>query len=387
MTPLEWLRDETGTGAGLAARVDWPRLLLVALSIAVLVGLAVAAATSTAAFSPYNPSWDGTSDLREGVDADPALESELVRETTRYDAVEPADTVAFVVAPAEPYDSSDAERVRQFVENGGTLVVLENVGSSDSRAGSGNDLLADVGATARVDGTLLRDERTHYRGPAMPVATGVATHALTDGVDQLTLNYPSSLEPGEATVLVRTSESAYRDRNRNGELGDREEPGSYPVATTEPVADGRVIVVGDPSIAVNAMLEEPDNEAFLRALSADADRVLFDLSHTDELPPLAAATLTLRETPALQLLVGTLGIGAIAVGSRRRVWPLLARIRSLVPWSADPETAVTANTRSGFDDERRASTVRQCHPEWDDQRIGRVIAALNRDDSELEDDE
>lgn len=380
MNPLEWLRDEHGrTG------VDWPRVLLVALSIAVLVGLLVAATTSTAAFGPYNPSWDGTSKLHDQIESEPGVDGEFVRDTARYEAHEPSETVAIVVAPDDAYGPADAERVAAFVADGGTLVVLENFGTT------GNRLLADVGATARAEGTLLRDEREYYRGPSMPVATGVADHPLTADVDRLTLNYASAVEPGEATVLVETSEYAYRDANRNGDLDDDEALGAAPVATVESVGDGRVIVVGDPSIAINAMLEEPDNAAFLRAVSADADaeRVLIDLSHAADLPPLALAALTLRETPALQLLVGLLAIGTVAVGSRRSLRPSLegvgSRLRPGTRTRARRATDGEAGTTGAavapvldLDDDERAAVLRDRYPEWDEERVQHVIAALNR---------
>ncbi|WP_339104254.1 DUF4350 domain-containing protein [Haloterrigena salinisoli] len=373
MTFREWLRD----GGGL----DWPRVLLVALSATVLIALLVAAATSSAAFGPYNPSWDGTSELREQVASEPGVESELVRDTARYDDYEPNETVAFVVAPDETYGDEDVERIRRFVDNGGTLVVLENFGTS------GNRLLADVGVETRTDGAVLRDEQEYYRGPTMPIATGVENHTYTEGIDQLTLNYASALETDEeeATVLVRTSEYAYRDVDDDGELDDNETLDTYPVAAAENVSDGRVVVVGDPSIAINAMIDEPDNAAFLRGVSADADHVLIDLSHSEDLPPLTSAVLTVRELPLLQVLLGATGIVGIAALSRRPLRPSLERVRRRLSRRDGPADASIVGPSMDDADERRAAALRERHPDWDEDRVQRVIAALNRDDTELDD--
>ncbi|NUC72793.1 DUF4350 domain-containing protein [Haloterrigena sp. SYSU A558-1] len=373
MTVREWLRD----GGGL----DWPRVLLAALSATVVVALLVAAATSSAAFGPYNPSWDGTSELRQQTASASGAESELIRDTARYGDYEPNETVAFVVAPDETYADEDVDRIRQFVDNGGTLVVLENFGTN------GNRLLADVGAETRTDGAVLRDEQEYYRGPTMPVATGVENHTYTEGVDQLTLNYASALETDEeeATVLVRTSEYAYRDVNRNDELDDNETLDSYPVAAVENVSEGQVVVVGDPSIAINAMIDEPDNAAFLQRLSADADHVLIDLSHSEDLPPLTAAVLTVRELPLLQVLLGAAGIAGIATLSRRRLRPSLERVRTRLARRNDPADASVAVPSADDVDERRAAALRDRHPDWDEDRVRRVIAALNRDDMEPDD--
>ncbi|MXV64203.1 DUF4350 domain-containing protein [Natronorubrum sp. JWXQ-INN-674] len=379
LNPLEWVRDGSGPGSGF----DWPRVLLVALVATVLASLLVVAATSTAAFGPYNPSWDGTSELRQQIESEPGVESELIRDTARYEAHEPNETVAFVVAPDEQYTDEDAARVQQFVNAGGTLVVFENFGAN------GNDLLEAAGAEARADGVLLRDEQEFFRGPTMPVATGVENHTFTEDVDQLTLNYASAVEPGEATVLVRTSDYAYRDIDGDGQLSAGEEPAAYPVATVESVSAGQVVVVGDPSIAVNAMIDEPDNTAFLRGLYTDADHVLIDLSHGEELPPLTGVTLTLRETPLLQILVGAVGIGAIAAASRRRRWPTLERARAAIGDRVGDRPAVDEAAVAPvleLDDERRAAVLRRRHPDWDEQRIQRVIAALNRHGTKQDDE-
>ncbi len=360
MVGVEWLRKRGG-GA------DWPRVLLVALAATVILAVGVAAATSTSSFGPYNPGWDGSSDLRSQVADDPDVEDELLRDTADYEGIEPEGTVAFVVAPDDPYTGEDADRLRTFVESGGTLVVLENFGEG------GNVVLAAVGADARFNGDLLRDEQNHFRGPPMPIADNVTDHELTDGVSQLTLNYATAVEPGGATVLVRTSDVTYLGSEET-ELSAVEELDSYPVATSENASAGTVVAVGDPSITINAMLEEPDNAAFVSALYDDADRVVMDVSHVGDVPPLAAATLTLRDSPLLQVLLGLGAIGAVAALSGRRLptdrlgWTRAGRARDLERTEPGRELS-TAD---------RTSYLRKRYPDWDDDRIERVTAAVER---------
>lgn len=364
----EWFTDRDG--------LEWPRVFLVALAVTVVLALGVAAATSTTAFDPYNPSWDGATDLRDQVEDDPELTSEIVRDPGRYETADAPNATAFVIAPDEPYDSADAERVEAFVEAGGTLVVLENFGDD------GDQLLADVGASARADGRLLRDDRHYYRGPTMPVATGVEDHPRTTGVDRLTLNYATAVEPGDATVLVSTSEFAFLG-DAETDLEEVDDLAAYPVVTTESVGDGEVLVVGDPSITINAMLAQPDNAAFLRNLAADGEHVLFDLSHAGGVPPLVAATLALRELPLLQLLVGGAGIGAAALLSRRPVGPAIEGLRGQLPGGS------TAAERDGpaLSEAEERAFLRRRHPDWDEDRVDRVIAAFNRVDEKRRDDE
>ncbi len=176
----------------------------------------------------------------------------------------------------------------------------------------------------------------------MPVATGVENHSLTDGVDRLTLNYATAIEPGteNATVLATTSDLAYlTPEDDRLEPGDR--LGTHPVATVEHVGRGRVVAVGDPSLVINAMLDRPDNGRFVRELYADSDRVLLDVSHAADLPPLTAAVLTIRDARPLQVLLGVGGVVAIAAASGQR-----ARSIGRAPGDCCSATAPDAPTRA-----------------------------------------
>lgn len=289
-------------------RFDVPRALLGALALTLLVAVVVAASTSTAAFGVFNPSWDGTGELRSIAESRDA-NATVSLNASAYERVPPERTVAVVLSPSAAY-RDDASRVRTFVRRGGTLVVAEDFGPH------GNRLLSAVGASARFDGRLLRDERTHHRSPPLPVATNVSRNAtgnLTAGVDGLTLNYGTVVRPNGADVLVASSEFGYLDANRNGELDQREQLRSYPVATVERVGAGRVIAVSDPSAFVNAMLDRPGNRQFAGNVVATGDRVLLDYSHAGSQPPLSVALLHLRRSPLLQGMLVTLVVCGVSL--------------------------------------------------------------------------
>lgn len=354
--------------------IDWPRALLVALSLTVAIALVVTASTSTSAFSPYNGEWDGVADFRQQVEDDPDLEGVLLRDAREYDALEADRTTAFVVAPEERYDLRETTAVREFTERGGTLVILENFGEP------GTDLLTDVGANARITGDVVRDERHHDRGPAMPVATAVENHSLTADVDRVTLNYASTVEPNGASVLVETSEFAYV-----GESLDPSALAARPVATVEPVGDGRVVVVSDPSLVTNAMYGESDNAAFLAALTDGSEVVALDASRERSLPALAAAALTVGDSPLLQLLVGVVGIAGVGVTASGRTTDALAALRRRLegrlrafPTDAANGDATDRTDSPGLSRGDRVAFLRRCHPEWDEARIQRVIAAMDQ---------
>ncbi|WP_331234079.1 DUF4350 domain-containing protein [Natronorarus salvus] len=350
----------------------YPELLAIGLGAVVVVTVVVAASISGVAFGAFTPSWEGTSELRgEAESAD--AETIVLTNTERYEELPEEGSVVFVLAPNEPYEIADRDRLTAFVEGGGTLVVADAYGPHT------NPLLEDLGASARIDGDPLRDERSYYRSPALVVAPEVAAHPYLIGVEELTLNHGSALDEGDATVLVRSSEFAYLDRTRTGELTEGDEMGPYPVVTAEPVGDGEVVTVSDPSVFINAMLEREGNRAFVHGLLSTHDRVVFDTSHTGEIPPLTAAVLTLRESMSMQAILGgsiILGIGAVYRWSTlKRAGVRLRRLKPTIG-KRTPDVPTEREMRSMLDDR---------YPEWDAERRDRVVTAVmsrrKRDDS------
>jgi len=340
------------------------------LTLTVVAVFVVALSTSSAAFSVYNHGWDGTSSIRGVADE---TRSHVGADAAEYQAVAADATVAFVLSPDSRYDPTDVARVSEFVQSGGTLVVADDFGPH------ANALLRDLDASARLDGRPLRDPRSNYRSAAMPVATGVANRSLVAGVESVTFNHGTAVEPNDASVLVNTSEYAYLDTDGDDRLGSNETLDTYPVATVESVGEGRVVVVSDPSAFINAMLERPGNRQFVRALSAQRETVLLDYSHATGLPPLVLAALAVRQSAPLQLGVGALVVGALAVWSRRPSLPSGVvssdwggRVRGRDPSSdaISPDAPVSSSELAAY--------LERQHPDWDRERVERVVAALDR---------
>lgn len=353
-------------------RPSVPRLVLYALIASIGLALMIAASTSGAAFGVYNLEWDGTSDFREL--ADQHTESEVVLDTTRYTETDANQTVAVVLAPTERYGPNDTQRLRQFVEAGGTLLVADDFGTH------GNTLVRDVGATAQFERTPLRDERHYYRAPSLPVATQVTDSRYTESVEQLTLNRATAIEPGNASVIVSTSPFAYLDRNETGNLSATDELGPYPVVTTESVSVGQVIAVSDPSLFINSMLTEPDNTAFATAVLAEYDQTLLDYSHAGTQPLLAVALLRFQSSSLLQVLAGTLGLGAVWAHS----WLLTVGLRltrrlltTVVPagWQhrVPERLRPSRQQNTGVNQEEILATLQARYPEWDEDQLRRVM--------------
>ncbi len=349
-----------------------PVVFLLVLSTLVLVTMGVGSVISTANFSGYNPTWDGTSTLREWTDEN-GTRSNVVLEPATYRSIPANDTLVFVVAPDT--SQSDSSALRQFVHRGGTVVVM------DDRGNGTNQLLASLGADARIDGTTLRDERHNYHSPAMPIAQNVSDHPLTANVERVTLNYGTAVQPNDATPLVSTSNFSYLDVNANRSLDGNEQLDSYPVATVENVSDGRVVVVGDPSIAVNSMLSSPGNEQFLRGLIAAHDRTLFDETYAEGPPPLALALIVVRRSLAVQLAaVGALAVLVFGVRHTETASAVGRRFAERAGFATDDETVP-------IDDDEIVTAIKRRYPSWSRNRIERIVRDVRagRKDGETDD--
>lgn len=351
--------------------VDYPRAILAVFAVVVAVALLVAGSTSGAAFGTYNPAWDGTAEFRSLADATDT-EREVAQNTSVYRTTSPNGTLAVILSPESSYEESERRAVQQFVREGGTLLVAEDFGPN------GNGVLRGVGTQARFDGASLRDERNYENGPALPVASIAGKGSYASGVDSLVLNHGTAIRVHDAngtavgadetnvTVLAASSEYAYLDRNGNEELDDDETLARSPVVTVEPVGDGRVIAVSDPSVFINTMLERGDNRRFARNLYEGADRVVLDVTHAGEIPPLQAMVLALRGSVPLQLIVGG------------------AMLALLVGWESVVAGSTALGRRFGRggpsqrprDPEVVVRGVRERHPEWDPERVERVTQAI-----------
>lgn len=353
-----------------------PQLVLYLL-ICVLAGtLVFAAGTSTATFGAYNPQWDGTSDLREHVDNQ--VEGQIVVDTAAYEAENTTDTIAIILSPTTAYTPNESQRLRNFVERGGTLLIADDFGSYS------NPLLESIGADARFSGLQLRDEQQYYLGPTLPIASNVSETTYTEGVTQLTLNGATAVVPGNATPVVTSSPVAYLDRNSTGSFSPGDKLGAYPVVTIESIGTGQVIAVSDPSLFINSMLTQPDNEAFMTRLTETHSHVLLDYSKAAPLPPVARTLLLLRSSEPIQVGAGlvTLSMWLMIRQRAQRGISIGAVFETLIPdtlLSAMPlwlrDLSVTHQSIE-LNEETLRTVALEKYPEISEPQLRQVITAV-----------
>jgi hypothetical protein len=356
--------------------LDYPQLAVGLLLCCLVVGLFWGLSTSGVAYDPYNYDWDGGSDLRDRASMN-GTEATVALSTSEYDTGPAEESAAIILGPGTEYSAGERARIASFVSQGGTLVVATETNESSA-------FLADLGLTVQIDGRPVRDDQHNLNAAAFPRAINVSSHPVVDGVDALTLNHGTVLDPGSATPLVNTSTVAYLDENRNGELDATERLAARPVAALEQVGNGEVVVVSDASVFTNAMLDERGNDQLLENAVTDHERIILDYSQQGSLPPLNYAFLVIRKAPLVQVLGGFAGIVAIAVwgqvGSRRRITSAWERIRGEQTERTADRGALTA-----VDAETLSSYLSREHPEWDDERVKRVTETILRQRARADD--
>ncbi len=239
-------------------------------------------------FSIYNPGWNGCSDLavktREMGNFAPNIElaegtqTEVTqRELSEYE-VEPENTGLMMIGPRQGFEQENIEYVHDFLQEGGIAVIADDFGT-------GNTLLEGLDTNSSFHPYPLLDLAFEEK-PERGVSYNFTEHDITQEVSQVELNSPTAIDKDEnATTLMRSSEASWLDENENGVKDEDESFEQYPLMTTEEYGEGELILVSDPSIFINSMLERKDNrqlaENILDHLSEGRANIIFDESHRE----------------------------------------------------------------------------------------------------------
>ncbi|HOI12467.1 MAG TPA: DUF4350 domain-containing protein [Methanoculleus sp.] len=239
------------------------------------------ATTTTEEFSRCNVGWNGTSNLA-------AEEVRSLRDL-------PPGATLLILAPEGSFSLEEAAYLRAFLDSGGRVLIADEEGSA-------NGLLADLGSGMRVrPGNLASLERDHA-DPGLFTGYVVGNATIFAGTETVFLNRPAAVEGGEP--LIETSILTWDDGDGDGRIGGNETFGTAVVCASE----GNLIVLGDPSLFVNAMLAE--NPGFIESLGP----VLIDAAHsgTGTTNPIVNAIRWVRETPPAAAAVAALAILPVA---------------------------------------------------------------------------
>jgi hypothetical protein len=277
--------------------VNWAVGLVLLIAV---VALFLHLTATDVEFSRYNPQWNGTSAVFETLEDHGAVmvgdPSALAGRT---------NTTLLVIAPDRAPTAGEATAYHDFVAAGNTLLLADDFGE-------GNTLLKAVGGTIRLDQRNLSSLDREYQVSAAPLGFPVMGAPFTNNITKVVFNHPVVVTGG--TPLLETSLLSWIDENGNGRADPTEPLGRFAIAATEPVGDGRVVVVGDGSLFINAMqhLNDGDNERLIDELTPGTVLVDQHLSQTSTASGPISTILWVRNISSSIILVTALALGMLA---------------------------------------------------------------------------
>jgi hypothetical protein len=314
-------------------------------------------------FSTYNTAWNGASDAKALASSD----GYTTRSVFALSEIGSSGGVLVMLNPNSSvgFSASDASTLQSFVKNGGVLVLANDFGN-------GNAVLSGLGVSdARFSGSLLEDNVSKGVDAAHPLITDVNVSGLTAGVHALYFNYGTVLDTSGAnvTVLARSGPTSYL----MAPAGGKTTSGARPVLATLAYGNGRIVLLSDPSVFINDMLGQADNQQLLTSMLANltggnaAVPIMFDESHGASPPVFSLLYARINADDTVKYTVVVLASIALVIGINAS--PLVRRRRKdLGPTPGD----VPVNEEAVITD-----IVRE-HPGWRRSRVKGFLKQLQQ---------
>ncbi len=324
--------------------------------------------TTNEDFSTYNTAWNGASDAkalisRDGYTARPVFALSEIGSS--------GDGVLFMLNPnsSVEFTGSDASTLQSFVKNGGILVLANDFGN-------GNAVLSGLGVSgARFNGSLLADNVSKGADAAHPLVTDVAALGLTTGVHELYFNYGTVLDTssGNVTVLARSAPTSYLSTPAGSGTTIKATAGARPVLATLDYGNGRIILLSDPSVFINGMLDQADNQLLLTSTLANltggdkAVPIVFDEAHRAAPPVWSLLYDRINADDTIKYTVVVLFSAAFVIG---------INASALARWRRKDTNAVPDDVP--VNEEAVITDIVKTHPEWRRARLKGFLKQLQQ---------
>ncbi len=288
-------------------------LLVLGVSL-LIMPLSIPTIRTNADFSVFNTDWNGASsfgsELRETGDVNPLIYS-FNNNTFSSESEGEGEGVLIVMGSNQGYSSDEVQLVKDFVESGGVLFLADDFGVGEDLSGLVNASFSD---------SMVMDI-SFRKKPEFGSVVTFKPNNITENINRLVLNYPSALQGiSNENSLASTSPGSWLDTNGNRERDVGEPNKSYKILGKKELGNGTVILLSDPSILINGMLDKADNEKFMENLTkylenrSGSNTFYVDEAHRDSVNPYELATVTIeRNITPLGALLLVLGFGGAVV--------------------------------------------------------------------------
>jgi hypothetical protein len=186
-----------------------------------------------------------------------------------------------IVVPYTSFSTGELTQMKQFVENGGKLILMDDFGY-------GNSFLAYAGVSARFDDNPLLDPLFNYKNEYFPRILDFNAGVTGSGIKLLAFNHGSALSGvTQSQATAWSSSMSFLDTNQNGNLDPGEPQGPFAVAASISLGGGTIDLVSDSSLIMNAAPGTNDNNAFVSYLinsNGTPVKVLFDRAQVTKSP-------------------------------------------------------------------------------------------------------
>lgn len=281
-------------------------------------------------FHPENTYWNGLSKAVELLNITAGkLETIVLEPHVGREAL-------IILSPATPFTSSEVKAIKSFLQNGGLVVVADDFGFA-------NTLLEGLNIPIRFNGSLLRDPLFMEKSSPLPRIVDVDGKLKAWGVSGVVFNYATVIDGLGFKPLASSSAFSYLDLNLNGKWDSQEPKGPFPVIAEIPYSSGLLVVVSDPSIMINSMIDMEDNQILLKHLTSGR-RVFLDTSHWPLTPytaikgylnVIAKATSTIEARYSILVVVAAFIVKYTPTIKRRVVGEVDEVLRKHPDWSRE----------------------------------------------------
>ena len=339
-------------------------LIAAVIVIALLISTALLN-TSKGDFSTYNTDWNGASRVKDLA----VREGYSTRDVFALSEVGSSGTgVLLMLNPNKTVaiTDDDTRSIQSFVQSGGSLVLANDFGNA-------NAVLSGLGvaSAARFDGSLLSDNVSRGADTAYPLVTDITASGLTTGVHTLSFNYATVLDIADSrvAVLAESAPTSYLRASSSSDAAINGSRGAHPVLASLTYGQGRIILLSDPSVFINGMLDQADNERLFTSVIANltggntAVPIIFDQSHQASQPLSSLVYDRINADDNIKYTIVVLSIAAVVIGINAAA---LTRRREVPVGPRD----------TGVNQEVAIADVMRKHPEWRRSRIKGFLRQL-----------
>lgn len=253
------------------------RILIMVVLVMVMVSLlSVWFYPSLQDFMATNATWNGIKGFSSEFKAE-VLESISSLKNLSSEA----EKAALISIPTLDYNEEDLLIIRNFINDGGTLLLIDDYGHA-------NTILSYLDIDIRFSEAPLLDPLFSYKNQKIPRITDFIPELKEAGINVLMFNNATALlNVLEPEAIAWSSKASFLDKDGNGVLSPRDSRGPLAVAAQVTLGKGKVIMISDPSIIINSMVGRDNNYDFIKYITShdgESKQILIDGSHLGKAP-------------------------------------------------------------------------------------------------------